>query len=239
MLCASICYAQSNIVYYGTSSNALDVVFVDTNLSQKVQSAIVSDLNLCLSEWGKTAELILWDNDDDDDDDEGFVGDLDIATVSPHYPEDIDFPRHIVSNGTHGVALQIPKELSDAYTNAFAFAAANAFVAFISSTNFPNIPSKDLPNYLMDKNETPKEIAARAQAIISQLGRQTYYQPSVLGIERLPLGPKGIFSRSNLWMIVPCSSTRSNSDKKSWSAFHAMWHKGKWKFCHWPEEYED
>jgi len=232
---------QSNVVFYGVNANALDVVFADTNLSAKAKSGIVADLNLCLREWGKTSELDLGDYEPD------VLGYLYNADTSPHYPEDIEFPRNIVSNGTAGVALQITKELSDAYLKAFAFTNANAkavkaayeFVTFVSSTNFPNIPSKDLPNYILIKNETPKEISARAQEIISQLGHQTYYPPSVLGFSRIPLGPKGIFSRSNLWMIVPCSSTRSNSDKKSWSAFPAMWHKGKWKFCHWPEEYED
>ena len=239
VLCTLRCAGQSNVVYYGTNSNVLDVVFVDTNLSQKAQSAIVADLNICLSEWGKTSELRLRDNEDS-------VGYLYNADTSPHYPEDIEFPRNIVSNGTASVALQITKELSDAYIKAFAFTNANAkavkaayeFVAFVSSTNFPNIPPKRLPDYILDKSRTQKEIIEDAQEIISQLRRQTYYQPSVLGFERIPLGP-GIFSNYNLWVRVPEAYLSSYRNEKSWSAFPAIWHRGKWKFCHWPEEYED
>ena len=218
-LCATACCGQSNVVYYGTNSNALDVVFVDTNLSAKAQSAIVVDLNLCLSEWGKTSQLRLRDKGDS-------VGYLDIGTRCPHYPRDIEFPRNIVSNGTAGVALQIPQELSDAYTN--------AFVAFVSSTNFPNVPPKKFPDYYLDNHRTTSEIIEDAQEIISELGHQTYYPPSVLGFMRLSAGPKEIFSNSNLWVRIPC--TDSSGDEKDWGPFPAMWHKGKWKFCFWPEK---
>jgi hypothetical protein len=119
ILCSAVCFGQSNVVYYGASSNALNVVFVDTNLSKKVQSAIVADLRICLMGWGREGELYLRDKDDS-------VGYLSFGRRCPHYPSDIKFPKNIVSNGTAGVALQIPKELSDAYTNAFKFAAANA-----------------------------------------------------------------------------------------------------------------
>jgi len=236
MFYALHCTGQSNVVYYGTNSNALDVVFVDTNLSAKAKSAIVADLNLCLSEWGKKGEVRLWDDEDT-------AGYLYIGTVCPHYPDDIDFPKDLVET-PNGVALQITKELSDAYANAFAlakanakaFAAANAFVVFVSSTNFANLPSQKLPDYLLCQKETPEEIIARAQKNISELGYQTYYPPSVLGFKRIPLGPKGIFSNSNLWMIIPCSTTPSYTDMKEWSGFPAIWHKGKWKFCFWDEK---
>ena len=241
MFYALHCTGQSNVVYYGTNSNALDVVFVDTNLSAKAKSAIVADLNLCLQEWGKTAELFLWDADNKGVD-EGIVGQLSVGTRSPHYPRDIEFPENIVSNGTAGVALQIPKDLSDAYTNAFAlakanakaFAAVNAFVAFVSSTNFANVPPKKLPDYYLDNNRTTSEVVEDAQEIISELGHQTYYPPSVLGFMRLPLGPTGILSNSNLWVRIPC--TNSSSDYKEWEPFPAMWHKGRWKFCFWEEK---
>ena len=221
MFYASYCTGQSNIVYYGSNSNALDVVFVDTKLSAKTKSAIVADLNLCLREWGKTAELLFWDEDD-----EGIVGQLDVGTMCPHYPHDIEFPENIVSNGMVGVALQVSKELSDAYTK--------AFVAFVSSTNFANLPPQKLPDYLLCKNETPEEIIARAQKTIAELGHQTYYSPSVLGIGYAPVGPKGVFSNSNLWMLLPCSSPVG--DRKEWGPFPAIWHKGKWKFCFWDEK---
>ena len=220
MFCATVCCAQNNVVYYGANSNALDVVFVDTNLSTKMKLDIVTDLNLCLREWGKNSELRLQDN-------LGFAGYLYNPDRSPHYPNDVKFPRNIVSNGTVGVALQITKDISDAYTN--------AFVSFISSTNFPSIPPKKFPDYYLENQRTQKEIIEDAQKIISQLTHQTYYPPSALGFGYTPAGPSGIFSKSNLWMRIPCSSP-SGGDWLEWGAFPAMWHKGRWKFCFWDEE---
>ena len=231
-ICATAlsCFGQSNVVYYGANSNALNVVFVDTNLLKKAQSAIVADLRVCLLEWGKTAELLL-----DGGDEPGVIGYLDIGTVSPHYPENIKFPSHIVSNGTAGVALQIPKELSDAYTNAFKFAAANAkafsaasaFVKFVNSPNFLTLPPKDLPNYVLEKNTTVAEIIAGAQDTISELRHQTYYPPSVLGFFNSEIGP----AKKNLLVIIPCTSPVS--DWKEWGGYPAIWHEGKWKFFFW------
>jgi len=227
-------FGQSNIVYYGVNSNALDVVFADTNLAQKTQSAIVADLRVCLLEWGKESELYLRDK-------ENSVGYLYNPKTCPYYPEEVEFPRNIVSNGTAGIALQIPKELSDAYTNAFkfatanakAFAAANAFVAFVSSTNFLTLPPNNLPDYLLQNDMTPKEIIADAQEIISQLREQTYYPPSVLGFFNSGIGP----AKKNLLTVIPCSNPIPGG-RKEWGGFHAIWHKGKWKFIFWEEKEE-
>ncbi|MCL2104393.1 MAG: hypothetical protein FWH21_04970 [Kiritimatiellaeota bacterium] len=221
-------FGQSNIVYYGINSNALDVVFVDTNLSQKAQSAIVTDLRICLSEWGKTGELRLRDN-------AGFAGYLYIGTSCPHYPEGIEFPDNIVSNGTAGIALQIPKDLSDAYTNAFkfaaanakAFAAANTFVAFVSSTNFNSVPPKQISDYILYNKAPAKLYELAFSDITNSLRKQTYYPPSVLGFYHSTEGP----ASKNLWMFVPSSS----NDRKDWAPFPAIWHKGKWKFCIWED----
>jgi len=229
MLCACHCYGQSNVVYYGVNSNAISLAFADTNLSESAKSAITADLRICLSEWGK-GELRLRNKGDS-------VGHIDNPTECPHYPEDITFPENVVSHGVSGLALQIPKTLSDAYTNAFAFADANSnivaaayeFVAFVSSSNFVAISSNDLPNYVLQKNTTTNEIIADAQETISELRCQTYYPPSILGFKYLELGP----SPTNLWMLVPCSIPLRYMDGKGWHAFPAIWHDGKWKFCVW------
>ena len=235
MLSVSYCAGQSNVVYYGVNSNALDVVFSDTNLSQKTQSAIIADLRVCLSEWGKASELLL-----DGGDELGVIGYLDNRKSCPHYPADIDFPDNIVSNGTSGIALQIPKDLSDAYTNAFklaaanakAFAAANAFAAFVSSPNFLTLPPKNLPDYFLANDMTEKEVIADAQKIISDLRLQTYYPPSVLGFFNSGIGP----AKKNLIAIIPCSNAPSDGDRKEWDGNHAIWHKGRWKFIFWEEK---
>jgi hypothetical protein len=178
MLWTCCCVAQSNVVYYGTNASPISLAFADTNLSESAKSAITADLRLCLSEWGKQSELYMRNKGDS-------IGYLYNFKSSPHYPENITFPREIVSNGVSGLALHIPKVLSDAYTNAFAFAAANSnivaaayeFVAFVSSSNFVAISSNDLPNYLLQKNTTTNEIIADAQETISELRCQTYYPP--------------------------------------------------------------
>ena len=48
ILTAFLSHAQTNIVYYGAETNALNVVFADTTLSVSNQTLIVADLNLCL-----------------------------------------------------------------------------------------------------------------------------------------------------------------------------------------------
>ena len=241
MFCALHCAGQSNVVYYGANSNALDVVFVDTNLSQQAQSAIVADLNVCLSEWGKTAELCLRNRGDS-------VGYLYIGTHCPHYPkigggapEDMDFPKNVVSNGTSGVALQVPKKLSDAYTNAFefakansnAFAAVNAFVAVVSSTNFANTAPNALPDYFLHAEKTADEIIANSSGIIGDIHYRTYYRPSVLGFKYLSGWPSGILATPHLCMRIPASSNFYG--RKEWTGELAVWHKGKWWLFLWEE----
>ena len=237
MLCACYCAGQSNIVYYGVHSNAISLAFADTNLSESAQSAITADLRICLSEWGKRSELYMRNKGES-------IGYLYNFKSSPHYPEDISFPREIVSNGVSGLALQIPKALSDAYTNAFAFADANSnivaaayeFVAFISSSNFVSLSSNALPNYILFKNKYSEtitesnEIVRLASQIIPGLCYQTFYTPSVLGFYYSPEGP----SVSNLWLNIP-SSTHPATNTTEWAGYPVLWHNGKWVFCSWNE----
>jgi hypothetical protein len=225
------CHGQSNVVYYGTNASPINVAFADTSLSASAQASIVADLQVCLSEWGKETQFRLGA------DDPAFVAHLYNPDITPYYPETIDFPDNVVSNGAAGLALHIPKKLSDAYTNAFAFAAANSnivaaayeFVAFVSSSNFVAISSNDLPNYVLQKNTTTNEIIADAQETISELRCQTFYPPSILGFQYSAEGP----AATNLWMLVPCSIPLRYMDEKGWNAFPAIWHDNKWKFCIW------
>ena len=90
---------------------------------------------------------------------------------------------------------------------------------------------KDLSDYLLQNDMTPKEIIADAQKIISQLRHQTYYPPSVLGFFNSEIGP----AKKNLIAIIPCSNPSSGDDKE-WGGFHAIWHKGRWKFIFWEEK---
>jgi hypothetical protein len=59
VLHAPYCAGQGHAVFYGASSNSIGVSFIDASLSASAKSAIVSDLRLCLQEWGKRSELII------------------------------------------------------------------------------------------------------------------------------------------------------------------------------------
>jgi hypothetical protein len=227
VLCACYCTGQSNVVYYGAHSNAISLAFADTNLSTSAQEAIAADLRICLSEWGK-GELRLRIKGDS-------VGYIDNPTHCPHYPEDIEFPENIVSNGASDLALQIPKTLSDAYTNAFAFAAANSnivaaayeFVAFVSSTNFLSVTSNQIANYFLFNQATPQLYQLAFHDLTNSVHGSSYYPPSVLGFHYSPEGP----APTNLWLYIPSSSPVCGYIE--WGPVTAIWHDGKWKFSIW------
>ena len=229
LLLGDLCYGQSNVIYYGANSNALSLAFADTNLSESAKSAITEDLRVCLSEWGK-GELRMRIKGDS-------VGYIDNSTRCPYYPEDIEFPENVVPNGVSGLALQIPKALSDAYTNAFAFAAANSnivaaayeFAAYLSSTNFYTITSNEIVNVVLVKNATPNMYLLSFADTTNSLRKQTYYPPSVLSFNYSPNGP----AVSNLWMEIPCSNPAPRGGGLTWNAFPALWPDNKWKIGIW------
>jgi len=223
---ASLCYGQGNVVYYGANTNALNIVFEDTNLSVSNQTLIVADLNICLqSEWGKRAELRTGNNDP------AFAAHLSFGHRSPYYD---DFPKDIVAiPGGH--ALWISQELSDAYTNRLAFAAAHsnivaagyAFVAFVSSTNFPAIPDTDMPLYYFPKSMPDSKLITDAQSIISSLTSYYYYPPSIRQFGTITfLAEPGT---EYLFMDIPASRSHGKGIIP-WTTFPAIFHDGKWKF---------
>ena len=224
------CAGQSNVVYYGVNSNAINLAFADTNLSTSAQEAIAADLRVCLSEWGKETYLSL----DLGADEPGLIGYLERPSISPHYPEDIDFPKG-VTNTPSGPALQITKALSDAYTNAFAFAAANSnivaaaydFVSFVSSTNFLNVTSNQVANYFLFNQAPPQLYQLAFHDLTNSVHGSSYYPPSILGFYYRPAGPEP----TNLWLYIPSSSPVCGYIE--WSPTPAIWHDGKWKFSIW------
>jgi len=224
--CASIlgtalCHGQGNIVYYGVNSNALNVVFEDTNLSVSNQTLIVADLNRCLqSGWGKEMEFKMGN------DDPAFVAHLFNWSRSPYYDP---FPKNII-NTPDGHALHISQGISDAYIDRLAFAAAHSnivaaayeFVAFVNSTNFPSIPANDMPNYLVPKNLSDAEMIASAQNLITAL-TSTYDPPSILsfGYREFEFGS----ATSNLFTALPKSTSFG-----FFNSVPAIWHDERWKF---------
>ena len=229
VLYACYCTGQSNVVYYGTHSNAICLAFADTNLSTSAQEAIAADLRICLSEWGKATQFRLGA------DDPAFVAHLYNPKLTPHYPETLDFPDDVVSSGAAGLALHIPKKLSDAYTNAFAFAAANSnivaaayeFVAFVSSTNFLSVTSNQVANYFLFNQAPPQLYQLAFHDLTNSVHGSSYYPPSVLGFHYSPEGP----APTNLWLYIPTSSLVCGYVE--WGQTTAIWHDGKWKFSIW------
>lgn len=223
------CQGQGYTLHFST--NTLGVVFVDQALSDATKSFIVSDMQVCVQVWGADAQLRLREKPES-------AGYVDFRTTCPSYPEGIEFPETIVTNSLTNLALQIPKSLSDAYTNAIVFASANSnavnaayqFVAFVSSTNFASIPSSQMSNYVLFKNVSPNYYVDNFPRILSDLQCQTYYPPSVLGFYYSAKGP----AATNLWLYVPCSSDAGlGLEWKEWSSLPAVWHDGKWKFSFW------
>ena len=114
---------------------------------------------------------------------------LDNPKRCPLYPPGLNFPDNINLVNTNKPALEVPKDLSDAYTNVFAFAAANSnivaaayqFASFVASPAFADLPHNEMPNYILEKDAPAAEIIAEAAETIEELGEQTYYPPSLLG----------------------------------------------------------
>ena len=234
-IAAAVSYAscgvgQTNVLYYGTNGGSIGVSFVDTNLSVSARASIVADLQLCLREWGKESCLSLSLGADEP----GLVGYLKRPSVSPHYPEGIEFPEG-VTNTPSGLALQIPKSLSDAYTNAFAFAAAHSnevaaayeFVAFVASTNFFNVTSNQISNYFLYNQATPQLYQLAFPGLTNFVREASYYPPSILGFYYSSEGP----APTNLWIRTPSSAVLYGHVE--WDQTSAIWHDGKWKFSTW------
>ena len=137
-------------------TNSIYVAFSDQALSASVKEAIVADLSICFQGWATNAEIIVREKGES-------AGHMDYGTRNPYYRDGVIFPKNIITNATGGIALQIPQPLSDAYTNALAFVAANSnivaaayeFVAFVSSSNFVAISSNALPNYVLPASQRP------------------------------------------------------------------------------------
>jgi len=218
-------------------TNSINVAFADEGLPDSLKKSIVADLSLCFQGWAANAEIMLREKGES-------AGYMDYGTHNPYYRDGVVFPKNIITNSSGGIALQIPKTLSDTYTNAFAFADANSnivaaayeFVAFISSSNFVSLSSNALPNYILFKNKYSEtitesnEIVRLASQIIPGLCYQTFYTPSVLGFYYSPEGP----SASNLWLNIP-SSTHPATNTTEWAGYPVLWHNGKWVFCSWNE----
>lgn len=227
MNCAFACLGQEYSILWKT--NTVNVVFEDSNLNSASLGSISSDMQYCFQGWGADAIIKLRNK-------EGSVGYMDYGTVNPYYPDGLAFPKNLITNETAGIALQVSKEISDAYTNAMAFAAANTgivatayeFIEFVSSTNFYSVSSNQIANYVLFRDATPSIYLQFFVDITNSLRKQKYYLPSLLGFCYSSEGP----GTTNLWLNIPSTSTTMTGETQ-WSPFPAIWHEGKWKFSFW------
>ena len=209
-------------------TNSINVAFADEGLSDSLKKSIVADLSLCFQGWAANAEIMLREKGES-------AGYMDYGTHNPYYRDGVVFPKNIITNSSGGIALQIPKTLSDTYTNAFAFAAANSnivaaayeFVAFVSSTNFLSVTSNQIANYFLFNQATPQLYQLAFHDLTNSVHRSSYYPPSVLGFHYSPEGP----APTNLWLYIPSSSPVCGYIE--WGPVTAIWHDGKWKFSIW------
>jgi hypothetical protein len=194
--------------------NSINVAFSDQNLASDARTAIVADLQNCFQGWAANAEIMLRIKDESS-------GYMYYGTRNPYYGNGVDFPRNIITLALGGVALQIPKDLSDAYTNAFAFAAANSnavaaahdFVAFVSSSLVKEMPRQ--------------YYQAEFSGIVEGLFQYPkYYPPSLLGFYCSTNGP----GTNNLYLRLP-AKTNPGYGYDEWDGFPAIWHDNKWKIC--------
>ena len=209
-------------------TNSINVAFADEGLPDSLKKSIVADLSLCFQGWAANAEIMLREKGES-------AGYMDYGTHNPYYRDGVVFPKNIITNSSGGIALQIPKTLSDTYTNAFAFADANSnivaaayeFVAFVSSTNFLSVTSNQIANYFLFNQATPQLYQLAFHDLTNSVHGSSYYPPSVLGFHYSPEGP----APTNLWLYIPSSSPVCGYIE--WGPVTAIWHDGKWKFSIW------
>jgi len=225
ILGAFLSHAQTpnHTLYYGANSNTLGVAFADTTLSISNQTLIVADLNKCLqSGWGQRAEFGMENNDPT------FDAHLSYPDQSPFYEP---FPDDIVAT-PNGHALRVSEEVSDDYTDFFAFFATNAnivatghaFVEFLNSTNFPAIQANDIPQYYLARYKTDVELIANARGFFASYTNSIYYTPSILNFNYAEFSTMP--GTNYFYMAIPDASLeRSNSFSKT----PAIWHDGRWK----------
>lgn len=240
--CIIICNAQTLTI----GTNTFGVSFADTILSPAHKERIYDDLQICVDKpWATNAMVFIKDTDNIKSEIVGTIAYYPNDHV--HYHNKIQFPRNITTNNTGSLCLQITRELSDAYTNAFVFAEANSnivtaaytFISEISSNNFTNnLLSNQIQDYFLLKSFTSNEMYTIYSDMIikSWFNNFTYYPPSVLGFYHSPEGP----DLTNLWMQIPADYTsKPNSTHITLVQMTAIWHDNKWKLCVWnPPSYE-
>lgn len=217
-------------------TNHFDVVFEDASTPSLLRDFIVADVQRCYETWGTNVT---------------FEPNLPVrhgsyiranVFMGPYYLEDpsdrrsIDVPEDIITNSVGQLSLMVPSIIIQKYADGLAFKtnhlaqvqAADAFVDFVSSSAFADIPSNQVSNYILYQDLSPQGYLENGEAFVKDLSGQIFFRPSILGFTYRDKGPDS----TNLWVFIP---TALKIKRPAWSfdVLPAMWHDGKWKFCFW------
>ena len=216
-------------------TNHFDVVFENVSTPSSLKDFIVEDVQRCYEAWGTNVVIqpnlpvrngsYLRAN--------VFMGPYYMENL---YAEDLNVPEDIVTNTTGQLALKIPSILIQRYAEGFVFKtnhlaqvqAADAFVDFVTSATFANIPSNQVSNYFMVKDATPQTYLDSSETIIQGLTSSDFFAPSILGFTYNDRGPDA----TNLWVLIPVIS-KARTTQSSFDVFPAIWHDGRWKLSFW------
>lgn len=166
---------------------------------------------------------------------DGFIKDENIEDPPYFNSESIKLPRYFnVVNSTN--MLVISKNLSDAYTNAFAFLDSNTnlflsvgpFIESLTAERLDLLPSNDVWRIVYYRDVNPAVYALARDEIVCSLKKQQYGFPSALSFHQTLPGTNG-FPHSAIWMRVPCLNWSSFDRKFLVSIFHAFWYDGMWR----------
>ena len=165
----------------------------------------------------------------------GFNGHIEDSGVdSPYVGSNITFPSFFTSHGTNN-CLFIPRSLSQAYTNAFAFvdtntnmyASAMRFVDLMVSGEYEQMPSNEFHKIIYQKGITPVQTSEHRAEIVAELKDQKFIRPSLLGISPPPSAD--FYSRDvEAIMVFPAIFWSGYSRRFVIYDFCAIWHDGMW-----------
>ncbi len=220
------CYAYE--IPVGT--NTLDVVFESDKLSSNVMNRIVSDIIVCRQAWSNSTVVTFSTGRPG-----GYINDLNVQ-VSPYGFLGAKFPQSVVTNSSGKLALFIPAELSTRYIEAFSFTNIHSnvyqqailFVDRLQSPELANTSQEKVRDLVFSPGVTESQYIASAYEILTDIQRQTYYYPSVLGFWKANDG-EAASSHTNLFVLIPQSSKHPHAPHQLFDVMPAIWHDSKWK----------
>lgn len=215
----SFSIANTNFFFY----------FEDNALTASNQNRIADDI-LAIRNFGMTSEATFKPVLGFD----GYICNNNLDDT-PYHSEELQFPRYVKCvNSTN--ALFLSKELSDAYTNRFAFLDANtnmflssiSFVQGLSSNRLDALSSNDIQHVIFYNGARPEDYATLRDEVVAQLKHQRYGNPSALSYYQTGPGTNG-FPHAATWMRVPVISWSNFAHSQLISVFHAFWYDGMWR----------